>query len=140
MNTPVSGAIAAPDPGWTRKARRDLAAVVIVSAAAAILCVKLNLSELLLSFTRPEERFQLDELPGILLVVALCLSWFSARRYGEGCPAHGVPSAETTRRTLAAALHGVVFPGLASLGVDAKRGHAWARANMAGALPASAAP
>jgi len=83
MNTPVSGAIAAPDPGWTRKARRDLAAVVIVSAAAAILCVKLNLSELLLSFTRPEERFQLDELPGILLVVALCLSWFSARRYGE---------------------------------------------------------
>jgi signal transduction histidine kinase len=83
MSTSGSAALPAPDPGRSRKARRDIAVVVAVSAVAALLCVKLNLSEMVLSWTRPEERFQLDELPGILLVVAVCLCWFSARRYAE---------------------------------------------------------
>jgi two-component system, NarL family, sensor histidine kinase UhpB len=64
-------------------ARRDIAAVILMSLAAAIVCVKLNVSEALASWTRPHERLQLDELPGILLVVAVCLIWFSARRYFE---------------------------------------------------------
>jgi two-component system sensor histidine kinase UhpB len=64
-------------------ARRDAAVVILVSLAAAIVCVELNVSEALARWTRPHERLQLDELPGILLVVALCLIWFSARRYFE---------------------------------------------------------
>jgi two-component system, NarL family, sensor histidine kinase UhpB len=63
--------------------RRDMAVIVLISAAAAVLCVRFDLSEALLGWTRPHERFQLDELPGILLVVAVCLIWFSTRRYLE---------------------------------------------------------
>jgi two-component system, NarL family, sensor histidine kinase UhpB len=63
--------------------RRDLAIVVGVSLAAAILCVRFDVSEALAHWTRPLESLQIDEMPGILLVVALCLVWFSARRYFE---------------------------------------------------------
>ncbi|MGO8856278.1 MAG: ATP-binding protein [Steroidobacteraceae bacterium] len=64
-------------------ARRDAALIVAVSLSAAIICVKLDLSEALLGWTRLHERLQLDELPAVLLVVATCLIWFSARRYFE---------------------------------------------------------
>ncbi len=64
-------------------ARRDLGVVLVVSLASAILSVKLNLSEVMLGWTRPHERWQLDELPGVLLSAALCLIWFSTRRYAE---------------------------------------------------------
>jgi two-component system sensor histidine kinase UhpB len=69
----------------TRKmaARRDAARIALISIAAAIICVKLDLSEALLGWTRLHERLQLDELPAVLLVVATCLIWFSARRYFE---------------------------------------------------------
>jgi two-component system sensor histidine kinase UhpB len=69
--------------GARRAARRDMAVVVLISAAAAFVCVRLNVSEALLGWTRQHERLQLDELPGILLVIALCLVWFSMRRYAE---------------------------------------------------------
>jgi two-component system, NarL family, sensor histidine kinase UhpB len=64
-------------------ARRDAALITGISIAAAIICVKLDLSEALLGWTRLHERLQLDELPALLLVVACCLVWFSARRYRE---------------------------------------------------------
>src|ERR1700737_5220065 len=64
-------------------ARRDAALIALISIAAAIICVKLDLSEALLGWTRLHERLQLDELPAVLLVVATCLIWFSARRYFE---------------------------------------------------------
>lgn len=64
-------------------ARRDFAVVLFVTAAAAVLSVRLNFSEALLSWARPHERLQLDELPGVLLVLAVCLIWFSLRRYLE---------------------------------------------------------
>ena len=64
-------------------ARRDIALVVVISAAAAIICVKFDLSETLMGWTRLHERLQLDELPAVLLVVATCLAWFSLRRYLE---------------------------------------------------------
>jgi len=64
-------------------ARRDAALISVISIAAAIICVKLDLSEALLGWTRLHERLQLDELPALLLVVACCLVWFSARRYSE---------------------------------------------------------
>jgi two-component system, NarL family, sensor histidine kinase UhpB len=57
--------------------------VILISLTAAVFCVKFNVSEALMSWTRPHERLQLDELPGILLVVAICLIWFSSRRYFE---------------------------------------------------------
>jgi signal transduction histidine kinase len=63
--------------------RRDLVVIAVISAAAAIVCVRLNLSELTTGWMREHENLQLDELPGILLVVAGCLVWFALRRYLE---------------------------------------------------------
>ena len=76
--------LAAPKsiPG-RRNARRDALAIVVVSLAAAIICVRLNLSEATVGWMRRHENLQVDELPGILLVVAVCLIWFSTRRYLE---------------------------------------------------------
>ena len=65
------------------KARRDAVAVVVVSLAAAVTCVRLNLSETMVGWMRRHENLQVDELPGILLVIAACLIWFSRRRYLE---------------------------------------------------------
>jgi two-component system, NarL family, sensor histidine kinase UhpB len=64
-------------------ARRDAFAVVVISLAAAVTCVRLNLSEAMVGWMRRHENLQVDELPGILLVVAACLIWFSTRRYLE---------------------------------------------------------
>jgi two-component system sensor histidine kinase UhpB len=63
--------------------RRDISVIVIAAVIAAILCIKFNLNEALLRWTRPFERLQLDELPAVLLVVAISLIWFSSRRYFE---------------------------------------------------------
>jgi len=64
-------------------ARRDIVLIVVVAIVAAVVCAKYNLSEALLNWTRPFERLQLDELPAVLLVVAISLIWFSSRRYFE---------------------------------------------------------
>jgi two-component system, NarL family, sensor histidine kinase UhpB len=64
-------------------ARRDALAIVVVSLAAAVASVRLNLSEAMVGWMRRHENLQVDELPGILLVVAVCLIWFSTRRYLE---------------------------------------------------------
>ncbi len=72
-------------PGEARKGavHRDIAVVVGITLAAAIVCVKFNVSEALTNWTRPLERLQLDELPGVLLVLAVSLIWFSSRRFFE---------------------------------------------------------
>jgi two-component system, NarL family, sensor histidine kinase UhpB len=64
-------------------ARRDIVVVICVSLLAAIIFVKFDVSEALNKWTLPLERLQLDELPGVLLVVAVTLLWFSSRRYFE---------------------------------------------------------
>jgi signal transduction histidine kinase len=64
-------------------ARHDAALIAAISIAAAIICVRWDLSEALLGWTRLHEQLQLDELPALLLVIACCLVWFSARRYIE---------------------------------------------------------
>jgi two-component system, NarL family, sensor histidine kinase UhpB len=71
--------------GFMRRnsARRDLAAVVAVACIALIVCVKFDVSEALAKWSRPFEWLQVDELPGVLLIVAISLVWFSARRYLE---------------------------------------------------------
>src|SRR5580700_3779304 len=67
----------------TASVRRDIVLMVIVAGAAAFACAKFNVSEAMLAWTRPFERLQLDELPAVLLVVAISLVWFSSRRYFE---------------------------------------------------------
>jgi len=57
--------------------------VAVATAVMAIVCVQFDLSEALRRWTAPWERFQLDELPAVLLVLAIGLAWFAARRYGE---------------------------------------------------------
>src|SRR6202011_5612878 len=69
--------------GRKSSARRDMVSIIVVAVAAAFVCAKFNLSEALLNWTRPFERLQLDELPAVLLVVAISLIWFSSRRYFE---------------------------------------------------------
>ena len=71
------------DAGRKISARRDIVSIVIVAVIAAFVCAKFNLSEALLDWTRPFERLQLDELPAVLLVIAISLIWFSTRRYVE---------------------------------------------------------
>src|SRR6266436_5001425 len=64
-------------------ARRDIVLMAVIAIVAWIVCAKFNLSEALLALTHPFERLQLDELPAVLLVVAVSLIWFSSRRYFE---------------------------------------------------------
>src|ERR1700728_3558820 len=80
MNT---GDAEAGGPGRKNSARRDIVVVAVLAVIAAFVCVKLNVSEALLRWTRPHERLQLDEIPGVLLVIAVSLIWFSSRRYFE---------------------------------------------------------
>ncbi|HVW67651.1 MAG TPA: sensor histidine kinase [Steroidobacteraceae bacterium] len=61
----------------------DTMVVVLATLATAIVCVELDVSEALRRWTAPWERFQLDELPAVLLVLAVGLAWFAARRFGE---------------------------------------------------------
>jgi two-component system, NarL family, sensor histidine kinase UhpB len=62
---------------------QDTAVVALATAAMAALCVQFDFSEALRRWTAPWERFQLDELPAVLVVLAAGLAWFAARRYSE---------------------------------------------------------
>jgi glucose-6-phosphate-specific signal transduction histidine kinase len=62
---------------------RDAAIVVLLTLAAAFLSVHFELGEAVLAWTGAREYFQLDELPGVLLVMATCAVWFAWRRYRE---------------------------------------------------------
>lgn len=62
---------------------RDLAWVLAVTAAAGVLGAVFDFSERAYRFTRGMERFQLDELPGALFMLAIGLAWFAWRRYRE---------------------------------------------------------
>ena len=79
-----SGALAkALQLGTIPAAWRDSAIVGGILALATLVCVRFDVSELLRRWTAPWESLQLDELPGILLVLAIALAWFAARRYRE---------------------------------------------------------
>lgn len=64
-------------------AKRDIAIVIAAAVLASVLCAKFDIGEALARWTRPYESLQLDELPVILLVIAVGLIWFSTRRYRE---------------------------------------------------------
>jgi two-component system, NarL family, sensor histidine kinase UhpB len=71
------------DAGRRISARRDFVLIVLIAVAAYYFSAKFNLSEALLQWSRPLERLQIDEIPGVLLVIAISLIWFSSRRYFE---------------------------------------------------------
>jgi len=73
----------AEDRGRKTSPRRDVVVVVLVTLLAAIICVKFDASEAIARWTKPLEHLQLDELPGVLLVLATALAWFASRRYFE---------------------------------------------------------
>jgi signal transduction histidine kinase len=62
---------------------RDTLVVICATAVMAFLCVQFDFSEALRRWTAPWERFQLDELPAVLVVLAAGLAWLAARRYAE---------------------------------------------------------
>jgi two-component system, NarL family, sensor histidine kinase UhpB len=71
---------------WSSNRRtiwRDLACVVVLTVLAGVLCTTFDVSELAYRWTRSAERFQLDELPVTLFVLAMGLAWFAWRRYRE---------------------------------------------------------
>lgn len=63
--------------------RRDAVAVGVVTILSWVLCGVFNVTEMLRRLTAPYERYQLDELPTVLLVLGLGLTWFAMRRYAE---------------------------------------------------------
>lgn len=62
---------------------RDAILVAVVSVATWVLCGLFNVTEMLRRLTAPYERYQLDELPTVLLVLGIGLTWFARRRYRE---------------------------------------------------------
>ena len=70
-------------PRTLSSARRDLAFLVLAAALFALLSARLELAETIAAWTRPYERWQLDELPGVLLLVVAGLAWYAWRRVRE---------------------------------------------------------
>ncbi|MEQ1775124.1 MAG: sensor histidine kinase [Burkholderiales bacterium] len=63
--------------------RRDLWLVGGGAAVFWVLSALLELHERFTEWTRPWEHYQLDELPGVMLFLALAMAWYAWRRVGE---------------------------------------------------------
>jgi len=121
---------------------RDLALVVVATGLFAFASVHFELGEALSAWTSSREQYQLDELPGVLLVLALGLAWFAWRRSAQArseverrCRAEQELTAalaenrklarantkiqESERRTLARELHDELGQYLNAVKVDA---------------------
>lgn len=72
-----------PLPIQQSRWRIDLAVVVALSLLAAFASVHWELAEFLTSEFRLAENWELDEAPGVLLVVTLGSLWYAWRRYRE---------------------------------------------------------
>jgi two-component system sensor histidine kinase UhpB len=62
---------------------RDGVVIVAATTVFGMVSAHFELGETIAAFTRPQERYQLDELPGVLLFMALGLAWFAWRRMRE---------------------------------------------------------
>lgn len=78
IHSSAAGQAPPPSTVW-----RDLGWVAAVTVLAAVLGATFDLSERAYRFTRGMERFQLDELPGTLLVLSIAMAWFAWRRYRD---------------------------------------------------------
>lgn len=72
-----------PGDPLRRAQLRDAFLIVAVALGSWVLCGLFNVTETLRHLTAPYERYQLDELPSMLLVLGLGLTWFATRRYRE---------------------------------------------------------
>jgi hypothetical protein len=73
-----------PDPNrqeLTDDALQDLCVVAVVTIVFTILAVRFEWAERLFAWTRRWKWLELDELAFALLVLAVGLAWFSARRW-----------------------------------------------------------
>jgi signal transduction histidine kinase len=137
---PLPAKLAAP----RSMVRRDLAFVVALTAVAGALFSIFDFSELAYHWTRSAERFQLDELPGTLVVLASGCAWLAWRRYRESqqelgrrraleeeaerlladnrrLAMQGLNAQETERRHLARELHDELGQYLNAISLDAGR-------------------
>ena len=64
-------------------AARDLVIVIVATVAFTLVSVWLDLGELLLSVALPNEHYEIDELPGVLVFVALAIALFAWRHMAE---------------------------------------------------------
>ena len=62
---------------------RDAILVGVIAIATWVVCGVFNVTEMLRRLNAPYERYQLDELPTVLLVLGIGLTWFATRRYQE---------------------------------------------------------
>lgn len=67
----------------TTHAQRDLLVVLLLVVLSVVVSVRFEISEITSGWLQTQERFQLDEVPLILLVVSLGLAWFAFRRVSE---------------------------------------------------------
>jgi len=80
----ASPAAAAPAIAPSRRTHlRDAILVAVVTLATWVVCGLFNVTEMLRRLNAPYERYQLDELPTVLLVLGLGLTWLATRRYRE---------------------------------------------------------
>lgn len=70
-------------PDRHREVARDLLVVVAITGLVFILSSAFELRERITELTRPLERYQIDELPLTLAVLALALAWFAWRRFRQ---------------------------------------------------------
>jgi len=62
---------------------RDLVAIVVATIVFTLLSMWLNVGDNLLALLQPNERYDVDEIPGVLVFVALAVAVFAWRRMGE---------------------------------------------------------
>lgn len=78
---------AAPAQQSRYRPSRDAVVVVAVTLASFVLASVLDVQERIAHLTQPLERFQVDELPLILVVLALMLVWYAWRRRRQAAAA-----------------------------------------------------
>jgi signal transduction histidine kinase len=138
----------ASDPSRAAESRsvawRDFVWVVLLTVVVGALCSIFDVSEIAYRWSRRAERYQLDELPVTLFVLAAGLAWFSWRRYRESqkelqrrraaeeqaaqllaenrrLASQGIEAQEAERRHLARELHDELGQYLNAIALDAAR-------------------
>ncbi|SIT44998.1 Signal transduction histidine kinase, glucose-6-phosphate specific [Paraburkholderia piptadeniae] len=136
------------DQGRTKESHSaasiELSCVVVLTVIVWALCATFDVSELAYRWTRNAERYQLDELPVTMFVLAAGCAWFAWRRYRESqrellrrraaeeeaarlladnrrLASEGIEAQEAERRHLARELHDELGQHLNAIALDAAR-------------------